>query len=101
MKFCTYGGKNEYDAVKGAELSAEILWYIRHRNDVLAYPDRFMAEIEISRLPRMHTKTKKKLLFHLSRLKDAYDREWKLVARGQQVMEQFFPRRDPSSEAVT
>jgi len=96
-----YGGKNEYDAVREAELSAEILWYIHHRDDVLAYPDRFLAEIDTFSLPRMHTKTKKKWLYHLRKLKAAYDRERGQVARGQNVMEKYFPRRQPDSEAVT
>ena len=94
-------GKNEYDAVKSAELSAEILWYIQHRQDVLSYEDQFLAGMDTSRLHRLHTKTKKKWLHHLRKAKAAYDRERRQVAKGQNVIETYFPRRQPASDAVT
>lgn len=94
-------GRNEYDAVKDAKLSADIVWYVEHRRDVLSYHDQFLAGMDLSRLHRMRLKTKKKWMYHLTKARDAYDRECKLLAKGQSTLESFFETLIPSTDAPT
>lgn len=97
-----YKGKNEYDAVKAARLAAEIIWYIDNKDSILSYNDRFLAEIDISKLQRMTTKTKKRWLYHLDIAKEAHRRECAALADGQRTLDRYFaPREVPDEDVPT
>jgi Trp operon repressor len=93
--------RNEYGLVEDERLRAGMIWFVKHKREALSYHDRYLANIDISSLPRMRTKTKKKWLHHLNIAKDAYALEGKQAARGQRTLDQFLGFRDPITDGVT
>ena len=71
-------------------MNTAILWYVEHKNEVLAYQDRFLAEIDTTLLYKMHRKTKRKWLDHLEKVRAAFDREKALPDRRQTTLDRFF-----------
>ena len=88
--------------MKAARLAAEIIWYIDNKDSILVYNDRFLAEIDVSRLQCMTTKTKKRWLYHLDIAKEAYPKECAALADGQRTLDRYFaPREMPDEDVPT
>ena len=41
---------NRYNAEENRQMAARIIWYVQHKNDILAHHDRFLTEIDVTKL---------------------------------------------------
>ena len=92
---------NRYQSAEVRGLSARILWYAKHRHELLSHHDQFLASIDRSRLGGMRRKMKKKWLTHFGKAEAAYHIELKSRKRGQHTMWSYLGLLDPSKEGVT
>ena len=60
-----------------------------HKQDLLAYCDQGLADIDLSTLHRMKRKTKRAWVHHLDIARKAFDNERTQVANGQSVITRF------------
>ena len=91
-----------HTAADDRQLAARIVWYVHHKNDILAHHDRFLADIDVTRLPTMPRRTKREWLRHLDRAQEAYRIENTQKAKGQHTIFDFFhAMADPGSDAIT
>ena len=96
-----YQKENKFNAAEDRQLNAKIQWYVRNKNDLLAFQDRFLAEVDVTRLSRMRPKTKKRWIKLLDRAKKIYDKDKTQKGRAQHTMWQFLGLADPASDAIT
>mmetsp|Transcript_10733 Transcript_10733/g.23303 ORF Transcript_10733/g.23303 Transcript_10733/m.23303 type:complete len:131 (-) Transcript_10733:96-488(-) len=55
-----HGDESWYGNEERRKLLERIRWYARHRHEVLAHHDQFLAEVDLDRLSRISRKTQKR-----------------------------------------
>ena len=89
---------NAYDAEEDHRLTARIVWYVDHRHELVDHRDRFLVEIDLTRLGRIRRETKRRWIHHLDIAKQAWEVEREQKSKNQQVLIKFFERREIPAE---
>lgn len=67
--------ENFYSQEERGQLGRQIRWYVEHRAEVLKHGDRFLANIDLARLPKMRRMTKQKWLKQIEKVKLFYQKD--------------------------
>ncbi|KAL7554124.1 hypothetical protein ACHAWF_018194 [Thalassiosira exigua] len=78
--------KGEFESLENQSMEDKLLWFRRYKNEILAYPDRYMADHSRERIKAMSKKAKKQWLKHLEKAKRAYALELKHKRKGSEVI---------------
>ena len=89
-----HGSDSFYFVHMDKQLSEKILWFAKHKHEVLARCDQFMARIDTSRLHKMKRQTKQAWCKQLDKVRKAFEIESRTRGRGQSVITSFMVRRD-------
>ena len=89
-----HGPDSFYFVHMDKQLSEKILWFAKHKHEVLARCDQFMARIDTSRLHKMKRQTKQAWCKQLDKVRKAFEIESRTRGRGQSVITSFMVRRD-------
>ena len=82
-------------------MAEKLLWYIRHRGDVLSVYDQPLAEFDIASIHRMRPFQRKEWVRHLDEAKSAYDKERFQLERNQPVITKYLVRTKTLREQAT
>ena len=72
--------KNKYNAMEDARLSGRITWYVEHHHELLDHHDKFLAEVDLTRLSGMQRQKKREWVRHL----DTARKAWKIEREGRE-----------------
>ena len=71
---------------------------MEHKAEVLRYGDRFLARIDLTRLPKMSKSIKRKWIKQIERAQRVHKKEREQGYRGQRVITQYFQLRPGAGE---
>ena len=92
--------KNKYDETEEKNLNGQIQWYLVHQHEVMGHGYQFLAEIDLSKVPTMRNKTKKRRIKKLDIIRAVCERERETTGRRQNLITQYVwpPRREEDLE---
>ena len=100
-----HGGKNNTTIAENQRLADRMLWYMQHKNDVLAHHDRYLAKYDMIVVQRLQGRTKREWVRQLDIARAAYEREKFQKTQNQRTLHSYFgiaePASDPAAEGVT
>ena len=91
-----HGEANKYNTAEDEELTSKIIWYVQHKDRLLAGHDRFLARQDLTTLHRMRRETKREWIKHLETAKEAYEIERTQLASKQNVITRYYQKKIPS-----
>jgi len=89
-----HGPGSRYNIQLDQALAEKVLWFAKHKREVLARCDQFMAKVDVSRLHRMRRQTKQAWCKQLEKVRLAFEEECKTRGKGQNVITDYLVRRD-------
>jgi hypothetical protein len=81
---------NRYNDTTDAMNFERLLWYKKHRHEVLSFNDRDMADMSSEKLQSMTAKTRRKWILRFDRLRTVYEQELATIATGQRTLNDYF-----------